>query len=187
MENDAYSEAGYDSGLALYEENLRASIYVSLVLRKENPSAMELKPALAIWASLLNRCDSASSLKERVDDVGDLLAQLQAVADFLDMKGEDSLRLPVLRFIVRLYELKATSISAESYMSNLSELGLQYLRLGYSGKAGLILVKGQESIPKASSSSNAALRLQVSYAEYLLTIGNLEKWLVLIHICILVS
>jgi len=180
--NEVYSETGYDSGLTLYGENLRASIYASSVLRKENPSAMELKPALTIWTSLLSRCDNTSSLKERVDDIDALLSQLQAVADFLDMKGEDSLRLPVLRFIVRLYELNATPISAENYISSLSELGLQYLQLGYSGKAGLVLVKGQESIPKASPGSNAALRMQVSYAEYLLTIGNLEKWLVLIHV-----
>lgn len=60
-----------------------------------------------------------------------------------------------------------------------SSLGLIYHRLGFSGKAGISLLKGQALIKEfgSSISTQTQLRWNLSYTEYLVAIGNADKGL----------
>jgi separase len=60
-----------------------------------------------------------------------------------------------------------------------SSLGLIHHRLGFSGKAGINLLKGQALIKEfgASISAQTQLRWNLSYTEYLVAIGNTDKGL----------
>jgi separase len=58
----------------------------------------------------------------------------------------------------------------------LCALGLQFLRLGYTGKAGLSLAKAEALVTHRAPSTEAKLRWRVAYAEYLARIGNSVKW-----------
>src|SRR5437588_630065 len=59
---------------------------------------------------------------------------------------------------------------------NLSKLGHQFLELGYSGKAGLSLAKAQNLLSSGPVATDVKLQWHLAYAEYLLKIGNSEKW-----------
>lgn len=54
-------------------------------------------------------------------------------------------------------------------------LGIQYLRLGYTGKAGTIFAQGLKHMKDASPSKSIQLTWHLAYAEYFARIGNLTK------------
>ncbi|KAF1958587.1 hypothetical protein CC80DRAFT_490435 [Byssothecium circinans] len=73
-----------------------------------------------------------------------------------------------------MFELQG-SPDASELASTLCTLGLQFLRLGYSGKAGLAFAKAEMMITGKTTSTEAKLKWHLAYAEYLLTIGNAVK------------
>jgi len=58
-------------------------------------------------------------------------------------------------------------------------MGLQYLRLGYSGKAGMSLGRAQAWLKKLGDDITTAIKLEwhLAYTEYLVGIGNLDQGL----------
>lgn len=78
-----------------------------------------------------------------------------------------------------LNRVQSTSNPNIALISVYTTLGLQYLRLGYSGKAGLSLGKAQAYLKKAEEDVTTATQLEwhLAYTEYLVGIGNLDKGL----------
>ncbi|KAI9681453.1 MAG: hypothetical protein M1817_002737 [Caeruleum heppii] len=165
---------GKDGQLEKYREHLLAMLQVQLVFLKDQPDPLELKSPLTKWKRLIEGCDSSTSLENCIDDPEAWLAQLLLIVDFLDMKGLQEVRLAALLLVTKAQGLQERP-SDDGRAEGLSKLGQQYLRLGYSGKAGLVLAKAQDTIKGTGVTTQTILLWHLCYAEYLLQIGNVDK------------
>ena len=163
-----------DKGLAAYQEHLRATIKVHLALGNPSSVSAKLQESLITWVHLVDSAKSTLALEERVTDVELLLKQLSSVTDFLAMKGLYRLSIPALNLSLKIHALRGSSDPDETVIA-LSKLGTQYLRLGYSGKAGFALNKAHNVIQVSGTSAEATVRWQLVNAEYLLVLGNSGK------------
>jgi separase len=167
-----------DSGLKAYFENLRTTTEANLELRLESPNVGVIKQAISRWTRLRERCTTMSELEAQVDDVSSLLLHLQSISDWLNVQGHSSVRLATLRLIAEINEMYDISHRSSELVQCFSNLGAQWLVLGYSGKAGMSFEKAKELSRGNGVSSDAMLQLYLSYAQYLLTVDNNEKWYV---------
>ncbi|EKG18341.1 Peptidase C50 separase [Macrophomina phaseolina MS6] len=165
---------GSDVGLGLYQEHYSASHSMSIALLKSPPSADEVQGPLLTWQGILDGMESWSQLLCRIDAFEVWMSQLQMASDFLGMKGLDFLRLPVLSIMSKGLELQQPP-NYGKLIQALASLGAQYVRLGYSGKAGTVLGKAQVIVETGDVPTEAVLQWQLAYAEYMLVLGNLEK------------
>lgn len=163
-----------DSGLRSYGAHWQAMFIASLSLQEPTPCVKRLQEALTTWHTILEEVDNRNGLSTSIDDVERWLDLLTNIAEFLSVKGHDYLRLSALHIINRGLELIGASHISQ-IVSQLSDLGLQYMRLGYSGKAGLTLAKAEGLLGSAAVSTEAKLKWHLAYAEYLLGVGNVER------------
>ncbi|KAI9839125.1 MAG: hypothetical protein M1819_003118 [Sarea resinae] len=166
--------SGDDTGLMRFLPHLRAMSIVTSTLGDGCPSIRELKEALEIWSSLLKACENWSSIIERIDDTKLWLLQLRTIADYFEVQGLEELKAPTLTMIIEAMELQEPA-DYTALVADLSELGLNLLRLGYSGKAGLMLAKARKYAEKEVTGVYSLLRWHLAYAEYFIELGNMEK------------
>ncbi|KAJ4358183.1 separin protein [Didymosphaeria variabile] len=183
--SDAYTSEDYQHGsdvdinqtkdrdLSRFGDHLKAMITLKTLLHQGDLSLQKLRNCFSIWESILDTTASWVEVEGQVDNTDNWLAAIQASVDFLCAKGEEYEALPVLHLLVRILELQTASDRSELILA-LSTLGLQSLRLGYSGKAGLAFAKA-EVLLNQTASVEAKLRWHIGYAEYLLSIGNASK------------
>lgn len=166
-------ETSEDAGLQSFAPHLLRLLQSRRELLEEHPRIDLIKPYLKDWCTMIERSREREALESQIDDVAGFLDYLQSLADFLDMKGFATMRVAVLRMIANIDEVFRDD-SADDLILDYSFLASQYLDLGYSGKAGLALDRAlhcsQEVTPGTS------LRRLVVHADYLLRIGNLDKW-----------
>lgn len=166
---------GSDANLSQYQEHFAASHKMSIALLEMPPSADEIQDPLQVWQRIFDAVDSWSQLLSRIDAFEVWMAQLQVVSDFLGMKGLDFLRVTVLSIMTKGLELQQPPMYGKLVQA-LASLGSQYARLGYSGKAGTILAKVQAILETGEVPTEAILQWHLAYSEYMLLLGNLEKW-----------
>jgi separase len=169
--NSADSE---DAGLARYGPHLKALCKLRLSLQQAEPSTATLQECFSVWENLVHSSTSWDSLLNRVDDVETWISDINASVECLNAKGEEYLALPVLHLLVKIGELQKDSHVSE-LVTSLCALGLQFLRLGYTGKAGLFLAKAETLVAHPASSTEARLQWHIAYAEYLTRLGNNTK------------
>jgi separase len=163
-----------DEGLARFGPHLKALHMLRGSMQQAIPEIATLRECFSTWESLVDTATSWKHLVERVEDTENWISDIKASVEFLNAKGEEYLALPVLRLLVRIGELQKDLDSSE-LVTNLCALGLQLLRLGYTGKAGLSLAKAEHLISQQTASTESRLRWHIVYAEYLARIGNLTK------------
>ncbi|KAH7406149.1 peptidase family C50-domain-containing protein [Phaeosphaeria sp. MPI-PUGE-AT-0046c] len=168
-----------DEGLTKFGPHLKALYTLKNSLRQSVPSRSILQACFTVWETLVNTTTSWSKILDCVDDVDDWVSALRAGVDFLNAKGEEYLALPVLTLLVKIGELQ-TNQDLSELVTDLCALGLQFLRLGYTGKAGLSLSKAEARIGHSKLSTEASLRWHIAYAEYLARLGNISKGLSII-------
>jgi separase len=176
----AVLEKSEDVGLASYLPHLQALASTALELQEDHPRVDLLRPHLASWSSILETIEDHESLTKSVDEVPEFLDHLISVADFLHMKGFSVMRVAVLRMITNLNEIPRPDSCPDDLVLSYNSLGLQYLELGYSGKAGLSFDRAQSHASRNGVTPEALIQVQLSYAEYLLAIGNSDKWYVML-------
>ncbi len=170
---DGLIESSEDSKLQPFAPHLQSLLSSRMELLEEHPRIDLIRPHLASWCIVVEKSKESDSLLRQVDDLNDFLDHLYSVADFLDMKGFATLRVAVLRMIANINDLSREQ-SPDEIVLSYSFLAAQYLDLGYSGKAGLALDRALH----CSQLTNPiiCLRRLVTHADYLLRIGNLDKW-----------
>ncbi len=172
----AVLENSEDIGLISYLPHLQALASTALELQEDHPRVDLLRPHLASWCSILETVKDYDALTRIVDEVPELLDHLISVANFLHMKAFSMMRVAVLRMITNLNEIPRPDSCPDDLVFSYSSLGLQYLELGYSGKAGLSFDRAQLHASRNGVTPEALILVQLSYAEYLLSIGNSGKW-----------
>ncbi|KAL2056353.1 hypothetical protein ABVK25_003376 [Lepraria finkii] len=164
-----------DLGLQQFLPHLLASRDMFISMRQESPNIKELETVMGSWAQLMQKYPHWDLLETQVYDIADWLLQLDLVAEYLEMNGLELLRVSALHLLATIHEA-ATSVCCSTLVSNLSALGLQYVRLGYSGLAGSTFHKAQRYLEASIIPSEVTIRWLLSYAEYALVNGNLKSW-----------
>lgn len=163
-----------DGGLARYEQHLRACVTISLAFRKGEPATSTFVEALRIWFHIVNECQTWECLGDRVENRADWILQLQSIIDYLEMQGQETSRISALHLMGKVRELQDPT-DHSGFVRSVSDLALQYSRLGYSGKAGHAIAKATNYVESCGVAWDAKLRWYLAYAEYLVEIGNFEK------------
>ncbi|KAI9886715.1 MAG: Strongly-conserved Zn-finger binding protein (TFIIIA) [Watsoniomyces obsoletus] len=163
-----------EDDLSAYGDHFKATLNLLLTLGEPAPKVEKIKESLVVWAQIVESANSLVQLEDGVDDLDFLHSQLCSTVEFLAMKGLVNLAIPTLNLILRIRALQQSQPSCELVLK-LSDLAWQYLKLGYSGKAGVALTKAHQAIQRSSVSNEANLRWNLVYAEYVLILGNSEK------------
>jgi separase len=174
-DNIATVDFSEDEGLSRFKEHLSALCSFKLAMQQASPPTEILRQCFATWEFLAKSAPSWAVLVERVGDADSWIQDIQGCVDCLNAKGEEYLALPVLHLLVTILELR-NSTDASDLIGSLSALSLQFLRLGYTGKAGLSLAKAEILVNRQTVSTEAKLKWHTAYAEYLFRVGNTEKW-----------
>jgi separase len=169
-----------DETLRNYLLHFQTLAVSTIELTKGLPEVDVLKRSLVIWSDMRNNCGDLDTLECQIEDIPNVLDHLQSIADYLQVKGSEALRLAVLRLIADFMELQGIHSSPDDLILGFTNLGSQWLQLGYSGKAGLALDRAENYSRQNSVSSTTMMQLRLSYSKYLLAIGNFEKWYVLL-------
>lgn len=172
---DAVIDESEDFQLRPYVTHLKALASSILELQEDHPRVELIRRHLATWNSLLADVKDADNLNVKVDDVSQLLLHLHCISDYLDLRGFSQTRLAVLRMIADLHDFQTSASSPDDPLLSYVSLGLQYLTLGYSGKAGLALDRAHSQFSRNGLSDRARLRYYLAYSEYLMAIGNISK------------
>ncbi|KAF1984179.1 hypothetical protein K402DRAFT_465314 [Aulographum hederae CBS 113979] len=168
------SQLARDAGLRRFSGDIWASLNSLMAMRQSPVSIPQVQSSLLKWQEIITACADTAAISNSIDDVGRLVSQLTLIADYLEVRGLDTLRTPTLLVLIRAMELRDVP-DANGIVRITSKLGLQYLRMGYSGKAGQVFAKVQELIENGSTTANALLEGRLAYAEYCLRLGNLDK------------
>jgi separase len=168
--DDGYSN---DADLEPYAKYFEGARIVCAFFHGDQTRPEVLDKAISLWSTL--PMGDTEELESHVESVPELVKQLELVVDYLDMQGRWFSKIRSLDLLSRLYELEQTNNPA-SLGNVFSRLGLQFSRLGYSGKAGNLLAKAESYVEKGQINLTVKLRWHLAYAEYLLEIGNTEKW-----------
>ncbi|KAF1913977.1 peptidase family C50-domain-containing protein [Ampelomyces quisqualis] len=163
-----------DDGLARFGPHLKALCSLKLALQKLQPTVSILKECFSTWEALVRNARTWKSLTNCIDDPETWMADVMASVEYLNAKGEEYLALPVLNLLVKVGELQKKTDASE-LVTSLCALGIHFLRLGYTGKAGLSLAKAETLAAGHGLSTEAKLRWHLAYAEYLARLGNAAK------------
>ena len=164
-----------DVGLLHYLPHLTASRRILVSVCQPAPDIEGIKTIIGSWSRLVQEQRDWHTLQGHVCDIADWLMQLELLADYLEMQGLDLLRISVLNLLATIHE-GAIPVQCSTLVSELTELGVQYARLGYSGVAGITLNKAQRYLETADLPYETIIGWHLSYAEYALVNGNLASW-----------
>lgn len=172
---EAAAGAHFDIGLLRFLPHLTTCRCLLITLRQKPPNINNLESVIASWSKSVHENADWSSLQTQVYDIADWLVQLDMLVEYLDMQGLEQYRVSALNIAVVIHEA-ALSVQCSALVSKLSELGVQLVRLGYSGLAGSVLHKAQKYLETSELSGKIKLRWHLSYAEYAISNGNCKTW-----------
>jgi separase len=164
-----------DCGLSRFQCHITTMVRLKHQLQMPTPNMDIVSACINTWQSLIDGNLSGQELCQCVDNVDLLIQHLNLVSDLLAVKGEEYLRLQALLLLTQLISLKQRTNTSALVIST-TMLALQYLRLGYSGKAGLTFAKVESLLQREDASTESKLQWHLGYAEYLLGLGNKQKW-----------
>lgn len=168
-------EGTNDEGLRNYLTHFQTLTTTLLELQRERIDINILKQCLVKWSSIREHCEDLSALEREIEDLPGFLTHLQLIADYMEMKGFEAVRIAVLRLIADFNQLRDITSDPNDLVLSFSRLGSQWLQLGYSGKAGLALDRAQNHSHLNGVLPETLLQLHLSYSDYLLAIGNFDK------------
>ncbi|KAK1979413.1 peptidase family C50 [Colletotrichum cereale] len=167
---------GEDGGLASYVPDLEAGLSstLALVASETEWRAADFEKPIGVWRALVNECQTKNELLTQVNDAEGLLRQLNAVAEYAKLRGEDEFLLSVLTLAADVSS-KLSDSSTDLLVQAHSNLADQYTHLGYSEKAEEILNKAKELAESTGSSPDlATVNLQISFTEFQLAAQNAD-------------
>ncbi|OKL59504.1 hypothetical protein UA08_05147 [Talaromyces atroroseus] len=162
-----------DVELENYAPNIRTSLSLIISLRDGNVKIDSFREIITFWASTIRTCTSWDYLQSVIDDCDLLVAQLNAVWDYLEARGYWKLHLAVGEVLLRIFELQRDQ-SNSSLLLVLSRCALQYCRLGDQKAASSLLERAKQYLNSGNMSCYALMTYQLAVTEYNLEIGNID-------------
>ncbi|KAI1085762.1 peptidase family C50-domain-containing protein [Whalleya microplaca] len=174
LANITKASLGEDSGLARYVPHLKALAACLFGLVDSGLDSTRIQKALSGWKRIISSSRSSEQLLGHIDNPTQLLTNLQSLADFARMKGQEALRTDVLELSTDLSKLVAGS-NLELQLTQSIALCLQHLSLGWSSKAEKTLQDSQQLISRSDINDEIIINFHLSAAEYYLAIGTFDK------------
>ena len=172
------SEApGEDVALWKFKQHLLTTRDAYIVVMMASSAPSRLQDVVGVWARITKQCETLEALQDKVYDIPAWLNQLRSIAGYLDMLGHETQRVEVLDIVATIQEMEVTR-NPSTMVSNLSSLGRQLLRLGNSGKAGIILHKARQYVNRIKIQTHVLIEWHLCCCEYFLEIGDTTAWLV---------
>ncbi|KAL8657624.1 MAG: hypothetical protein Q9226_001727 [Calogaya cf. arnoldii] len=167
---------GYDSDLQFTAPYLKASINAASAIQNKCSVSMQqqLESAFVTWNYQVTQCTDARALEAVVGDAYVWLVQLELLANYLDAYGLGILRSINLEILFRVRE-KVLPSNFPVLVLNLTQCGLQHLRLGHIGKAGVAFHRAHRYINELEVIGKVGTFYYVGYSEYLLSTGSVSK------------
>jgi separase len=161
-----------DRQLLGYQEHLQLSIKLNQILAKPSRPKGDLEHVIQSWTQLLG--SSTHALSTRIDHTPLFINNLSLLSELCEIQCMPTLQILALNLLENV--LSAQRIRDHTLIADtLSTISLLYLRIGYSGAAGLTLARTKSIISIADVSSESILRHHLAYAEYFLALGATSK------------
>lgn len=169
-------DQGSDSGLFFTVPYLLASREAAFAIQNNRSISIQqrLEDVFETWNHQITQCAELRGLESMIGDVYVWLLHLQLLADYLDAYGLGLLRLSTLELLHKVREKLLPSDFVASVF-DLTEYGLQHLRLGSISKAGVAFHRARQYLKEAEVLKKAGLVYYIGYAEYLLATGNVSN------------
>jgi len=164
-----------DIGLIQFLPHLTVCRNVVISLSQGTLDVEKIEAVIACWSKMLRDYPDWVALQTQLYDISDWISQLESLAEYLEMQGLELTRISVLHVLVTVHEA-STSMQCSNLVSKLSELGLQYSRVGYSGAAGVVLRKAERYLATSYVPVKTALRYHLIQAEIAHANGNVKSW-----------
>ena len=171
---------GADTGLHPYVSHLLASRDAYSVMLSNGLNSTAMQGSLDAWSHIVQQCKGLKMLRNKVDDIPQWLGHLDSIVEYLELQGCEIQRALYLQ-LTSTVRGEGYYTSEPNYLSSLIAFGLQLVRLGYSGEAGVVLQKARKHLDTSGAQQQVVLSWHVAYAEYLLHIGNIDKRYVSAH------
>ncbi|KAM0712741.1 hypothetical protein Q7P35_000188 [Cladosporium inversicolor] len=162
-----------DRGLQRYADDTSLALKLAKVFHAGHPSTQTLTPLLSRWENLLDDETSPPTLRDRIFDPAALRLLLYSLATFFGAFGEDKCRLSTLAMIAKVdaaHEDNTTELVDTSVQQ-----ARQWLSVGCSEKAGVIFAHTEKYLALDEVPVMTKIAWHLAYAEYLLSIDNLDK------------
>ncbi|KAF8247424.1 hypothetical protein K440DRAFT_584672 [Wilcoxina mikolae CBS 423.85] len=177
----SFSDLDEDTNLQAFKDDVVAHCSIGLgfsVWVHGTPQPELVWNAFRLWNGIIQHEGSWLGISNRIDNANKVIKRLEMAVEFFGMKGEADLRLAALGLLLEFRKLERP-VNSNALITTYTRLGLQYLRLGYSGKAGMSIGKAQVWLKRSEDNITTATQLEwhLAYTEYLVGIGNLEKGL----------
>ncbi|KAI5810824.1 peptidase family C50-domain-containing protein, partial [Pyronema omphalodes] len=167
-----------DARMAQWRDDTVAScgVGLGLLIWGEDSGKEMVCRGFQLWEDIVRKAESWEMVREKIEDPQKVIRRLEMAQEFWDMKGETDLRVATLELLLEFRKLEQP-VDINALTSTYTRLGLLYLRLGFSGKSGIAILKAQSLISKHPDLITTVTRLEwhLAYTEYLVSIGNLDK------------
>jgi len=169
-----HGQLGDDAGLASFIPHMKAFYNSLMALTGACRDITLLQQSVGTWQSVIKMCHHKTELEKSIDNVPGLLEHLQSVADFLRMKGQDSLLATVLELSANI-TCVAEGPAAEDIIHHNTSLALQYSNLGQSSKAEEAFLRAQGYVGTYQVLGDAVANFHLAFAEHFVAIGNFKR------------
>lgn len=171
---EEHGQLGDDAGLASFIPHMKAFYNSLTALTGACRDITLLQQSVCAWRSVIKPCRNKSELEQSIDDVAGLLDHLQSIADFLRMKGQDSLLATVLELSANITRV-AEGPAAEDIIHHNTSLALQYSNLGQSSKAEEAFLRAQGYVGTYQALGDAVANFHLAFAEHFVAIGDFKR------------
>jgi separase len=152
-------------------------------LLSESSKNESFSQALAIWSRWSDKAIADTTKetdKEEMKQVAMILgipppfaANPELLRDFFEFKSLFLLRVQCLHLLLKLQLYVSNRL--DTIIPLYASLAVQYLRLGYTGKAGTLFAQGLKQMKDSQPSTSTQLQWHLHYAEYYACINVLDK------------
>ena len=166
-----------NNGLQQYNFHLVSSLALLVTIREDKPNLKAVEETLRSWLDLLRQSPDLNSLQRHVYDMKSWVLQLKVILGYLDAQGLDYLKTLALQVAIKVYESSA-SYDVTNIASECADLGVRYIRLGYSALARSTLQKAQRYLQSTDGSfaSLTDMAWHLASAELSLEIQDYVSW-----------
>ncbi|KAL1884798.1 separin protein [Paecilomyces lecythidis] len=163
-----------DPVLSGLEGHLKSCLRLTLGFHTGDLAPEELEAVVQSWIQVAQSCHEWESVETRVGDAEYWILQMNALLDYLEIRGMWKLQLSVFEILLHIVQLQTVKDASEIVLLQ-SRSATQYCRLGNCARAGTLLTQANQHIENNRVSSFATLSNHLVNVEYLLETGSLEK------------
>lgn len=139
--NDILCFSGHlarDEQLSTYWDHYRSTLSASLGLSRGSQGVKQIKSALETWTHLIKGASSWEDIDSRIDEPEQCMAQLCAIADFMDTQGLDEHRAQALALVASAEALSDDGALIRKPPRTV-DVAAHLSQLGYTNEAGRYL------------------------------------------------